>query len=194
MKLFAIYITNNATAYGEVQPLRQVVLFVWLGNPIVYKGNTFTWEQGRKLASGTMNGKNFSYAYDGNGMRFEKTVNGVKTEYYYDGSQLLMESKNGQRTWYVYGVTGIEGMIVEGDWQDSIYYFDKNTLGDIVAIRDESGDIVARYEYDAWGNHTVYNEYGGIDYSATSIGNINPFRYRGYYYDNETGFYYLQTR
>ena len=165
-----------------------------MGNPIVYKGNTFTWEQGRKLASGTMNGKNFSYAYDGNGMRYEKKVNGVKTEYYYNDTQLLMESKNGQRTWYVYGVTGIEGMIVEGDWQDSIYYFDKNTLGDIIAIRDESGDIVARYVYDAWGNHTVYNEYGGIDYSATSIGNINPFRYRGYYYDNETGFYYLQTR
>ena len=67
-------------------------------------------------------------------------------------------------------------------------------LGDIIAIRDESGDIVARYVYDAWGNHTVHNEYGGIDYSSTSIGHINPFRYRGYYYDVETGFYYLQTR
>ena len=67
-------------------------------------------------------------------------------------------------------------------------------LGDIIAIRDESGDIVARYVYDAWGNHTVQNEYGGIDYSTTSIGHINPFRYRGYYYDVETGFYYLQTR
>ena len=39
MKFIAIYITNNATAYGGVKPLRQVVLFVWLGNPIVYKGN-----------------------------------------------------------------------------------------------------------------------------------------------------------
>ena len=52
MKLFAIYITNNATTYGGAQSLRRVVLFVWLGNPIVYKGNTFTWEQGRKLVSG----------------------------------------------------------------------------------------------------------------------------------------------
>ena len=92
MKLFAIYITNNATAYGGVQPLRQAVLFVWLGNPIVYKGNTFTWEQGRKLAK---IGNSITYSYDGNGMRFEKTVNGVKTNYYYDGTQLLMESKNG---------------------------------------------------------------------------------------------------
>lgn len=56
MKLFAICITNNATAYGGAQSLRRVVLFVWLGNPIVYKGNEFTWEQGRKLANGTLNG------------------------------------------------------------------------------------------------------------------------------------------
>ena len=69
--------TKNLTAYGGAQKLRQVVLFVWLGNPIVYKGNTFTWEQGRKLASGTMNGNEFEYIYDGNGMRYEKKVNGV---------------------------------------------------------------------------------------------------------------------
>ena len=87
--------TKNLTAYGGAQKLRQVVLFVWLGNTIVYKGNTFMWEQGRKLASGTMNGNNFAYNYDGNGMRYEKKVNGVKTDYYYDGTQLLMESKNG---------------------------------------------------------------------------------------------------
>ena len=162
MRLIAIYITNNVihrASYGGAQPLRRVVLFVWLGNPIVYKGNEFTWEQGRKLVSGNMNGKSFSYDYDGNGMRFMKTVNGTTTSYYYDGAQLLMESKNGKRTWYIYGVTGIEGMIIEGGYYDSVYYFDKNTLGDIVAIRDESGNIVARYEYDAWGNCTVMNGY-----------------------------------
>ena len=95
MKLFAIYITNNATAYGGAQPLRRVVLFLCFGNPTMYKGNTFTWEQGRKLVSGTLNNQDFAYAYDGNGMRYEKVVNGTTTSYYYNGSQLLMESKNG---------------------------------------------------------------------------------------------------
>ena len=165
-----------------------------MGNPTKYKGNTFNWEQGRKLVSGTLNNKDFAYAYDGNGMRYEKVVDGVKTNYYYDGSQLLMESKNGSRIWYIYGVTGIEGMIVESGWQDSIYYFDKNTLGDIVAIRDTSGNIVATYEYDAWGNVTVMDDDGYENTSSSFIGNVNPFRYRGYYYDTETGFYYLQTR
>ena len=96
MKLIAILITNRTTAYGGEQSLCQAVLFVWLGNPIVYKGNTFTWEQGRKLVSGTLNGNSFAYRYDGNDMRYKKQVNGVRTCYYYDGTQLLMESKNGK--------------------------------------------------------------------------------------------------
>ncbi len=74
------------------------------------------------------------------------------------------------------------------------YYYEKNTLGDIIAIKDNTGSVVARYEYDAWGNHTVYDEYGIENTTNTFIGNVNPFRYRGYYYDTETGFYYLQTR
>ena len=106
MKLIAIYITNNTTAYGGAQILRQAVLFVWLDNPIIYKGNTFVWEQGRKLVSGSMNGKSFTYDYDGNGMRYEKKVNGTTTSYYWNGDQLLMESKNGKRTWYVYDMIG----------------------------------------------------------------------------------------
>ena len=55
------------------------MIFVFMGNPTTYKGNTFTWEQGRKLVNGTLNGNSFTYAYDGNGMRYEMEVNGVKT-------------------------------------------------------------------------------------------------------------------
>lgn len=183
------YTNGKLTAVNGAQ-----IVYDAMGNPTKYKGNTFNWEQGRKLVSGTLNGNSFTYAYDGNGMRYEKKVNGVKTNYYYDGSQLLMESKNGQRTWYIYGVTGIEGLIVESGYQGIVYYFDKNTLGDIVAIRDANGNIVATYSYDAWGNCTVMDAYGWTNTSSTFIGNINPIRYRGYYYDVETGFYYLQTR
>ena len=76
---------------------------------------------------------------------------------------------------------GIEGMI----YNYQTYYFDKNTLGDVVAIRNQQGEVVAEYEYDAWGN---------ITYQSGYMAENNPFRYRGYYYDEETGFYYLQTR
>ena len=63
-----------------------------------------------------------------------------------------------------------------------------------MAIRNRSGAVVAKYEYDAWGNVTVTDAEGKEETSAEFIGNKNPIRYRGYYYDAETGFYYLQTR
>ena len=57
-----------------------------------------------------------------------------------------------------------------------------------------NGDLVASYTYDAWGNHTVYDPWGDVSTYYGTIGNINPIRYRSYYYDTETGLYYLQTR
>ena len=66
--------------------------------------------------------------------------------------------------------------------------------GNIIGIYNEYGKEVARYIYDAYGNHKVLDEYGIINNNATFIGNINPFRYKGYYYDVETGFYYCNSR
>ena len=154
-----------------------------LGNPTTYKGNPFVWTQGRKLASGTLNENSFAYSYDGNGMRYKKTVNGKTTEYYMDGSRIWMENRigDGGKIYYVYDASGVAGMIYQG----TRYFFEKNTLGDIVAIWDSAGNLMGRYSYDAWGN---------ITYQSGSIASVNPFRYRGYYYDTETGFYYLQTR
>ena len=65
------------------------------------------------------------------------------------------------------------------------YYYVLNLQGDVVKLIQESGGVVARYTYDAWGN---------ILDSGGNLAAINPLRYRGYYYDNETGFYYLQSR
>ena len=69
------------------------------------------------------------------------------------------------------------------------YYFQKNLQGDIIAIVDASGTVVGKYSYDAWGKCTItyQNSRAGVTYA-------NPFRYRGYYFDQETGFYYLQSR
>ena len=54
--------------------------------------------------------------------------------------------------------------------------------------------MVASYSYDAWGNHTVYDEYGDVNTYYGTIGNINPIRYRGYYFDTEIGLYLIQGR
>ena len=63
-----------------------------------------------------------------------------------------------------------------------------------IMLIDSNGNVVVRYTYDAWGNHTVRTNDGTEIAEATHIGNINPIRYRGYYFDTEIGLYYLQTR
>ena len=71
------------------------------------------------------------------------------------------------------------------------YWFEKNLQGDIVAVYNESGTKLITYKYDAWGNvSTTILNYSGNNWFAY----YNPFRYRGYYYDVETGFYYLNSR
>ena len=72
---------------------------------------------------------------------------------------------------------------------DTLYYYLYNVQGDVIAImRAATGQVVARYSYDAWGKCTVTNATG------YTVGEKNPFRYRGYYYDTETGLYYLNSR
>ena len=65
------------------------------------------------------------------------------------------------------------------------YYYVKNLQGDVMRIVDATGAVVANYTYDAWGKVTN---------SGNIIGLYNPIRYRVYYYDTDTGFYYLQSR
>ena len=74
-------------------------------------------------------------------------------------------------------------------WDGSKYYFVKNLQGDVLHILDNMGNVVVSYEYDAWGK--VSSVTGSM---ADTLGQINPIRYRSYYYDNETGFYYLNSR
>ena len=63
-----------------------------------------------------------------------------------------------------------------------------------MCLIDNNGNTVVEYYYDAWGNHKVVDEKGDEITDQDNVGNLNPFRYRGYYYDTETGLYFLQTR
>lgn len=66
------------------------------------------------------------------------------------------------------------------------YYYVTNLQGDVIAILDKNGNCVVEYTYDAWGK--ILSVIGSL---KDSLGYNNPLRYRGYCYDNETGFYYL---
>jgi len=151
------------------------------GNPTSYLGHTLTWEKGRQLKSFDGN----SYTYNANGIRTSKTVNGVKHEYTLDGTKVLREVWNDNTLTPLYDN---EDSVCGIDYNGFAYYFQKNLQGDVIAITNSYGNVVARYTYDAWGVCTVVSDETGI------IARVNPFRYRGYYYDSEIGLYYLQSR
>ena len=153
---------------------------------------TFTWKNGRQLATATANGKSLSFTYNDQGMRLTKTVDGVTHTYSLDGDRIVAEEWGNQLLVYFYDDAGLPmGMMYRNssyaDKQFDYYLYEKDVFGNIIAIYNASGTKVASYCYDAWGNCTVLTNTNGI-------GAMNPFRYRGYYLDTETNLYYLQSR
>ncbi|MCH5148150.1 MAG: hypothetical protein J1G05_02135 [Clostridiales bacterium] len=146
-----------------------------VGNPVIYRGNPAEWTRGRLLAS--YNGTTFEY--DAFGLRTKK--NDIK--FTYDSAGRLKKQSNGLEFFYDhYGLVGI-------NYLGEYYTYCKDIQGNIVAILDTNDNMVVEYRYDAWGNHSIIAEDKYLP-----LANANPFRYRSYYYDTETGLYYLKTR
>ena len=150
-----------------------------MGNPTTYRGNTATWK-GRQMTS--FNGVNFTY--DGRGRRAGKG----SITFLYDSQGRIIKQSNGLEFFYDFeGIAAVK-------YNSTMYFYQKDAQGNIIGILDSNGNVVVQYYYDAWGNHKVVTADGNAIASSSRIGNINPFRYRGYYYDTETGLYFLQTR
>ncbi len=160
------------------------------GNPITYGDKTLTWTRGTLLSSITEGNNTISFNYDGFKERIRKTVNNTVTTYKYIDNRLLVENRNGYAIRYYYSHAGVIGF----EYDDDIYIYEKNIQQDVIAIRNSSNQIVARYIYDAWGNHKVLNPNNTQNTSSSFIGNINPIRYRSYYYDADLKMYWLTSR
>lgn len=178
-----------------------------MGNPIrISDGGvvkTLSWGEGRMLLGVQTNASNYSqYTYDVDGLRTRKVVavNGIKTT-----------------TEYAWGDNGLAGTIIrdstatttvvphydsEGEAigftvkrvptrlsspsTTNTYTYVKNLQGDVLRILDSNGNAVVNYTYDPWGKPTVTGD--------EELATLNPCSYRGYDYDEETGYYYLQSR
>ena len=163
------------------------------GNPVTYYNGRdyhFDWSKGRQLTEAVVGGQTVKYAYDMAGVRSSKQV-GDTTYTYTTLSGKVMRQAWGDNNAleFVYDDSSQPfAVIYKHGSAAELYYYLVNAQGDVAAILDSSGTMVASYNYDAWGSCTVYNS------SDAAIGDLNPLRYRGYYYDAETGFYYLQSR
>ena len=159
------------------------------GNPLVYRdGMSFSWENGRNLKTVRMQNDSFiNMKYDINGMRTLKSSESRDVRYFYDSKSVMTGLSYEDNAVYFYYDT--DGTPTAMSFDDTMYYYIKNLQGDIVKIVNQDGNTVVTYTYDAFGKITKQT-----DTTTYGIAKLNPFRYRGYVYDDETGLYYLQSR
>ena len=147
-----------------------------------FQGKALTWHYLGLLGSAGST----SFTYDTSGRRLSKTTGGTTTNYYYAGDMLVGQKTGNNELEFMFDSSGdYFGFTYNG----TAYYYIKNLQGDVISIFNANGNEVATYTYDAWGRTLATTDTSGVNISA-----INPIRYRGYYYDTETGFYFLQTR
>lgn len=161
------------------------------GNVLTYGDREYNWNTGRHLESITDGDNEYSYTYDENGIRTSKTVNNVTT-YYNTKDGVILSQTDGVNTWYFqYDTNGTPlGFIYNG----TQYFYMTNQMGDVIGLTKANGEIFAVYVYDEWGSLLSIETLDSTSQEDLAIANSNPLRYRGYYYDNETEMYYLQSR
>ena len=168
----------------------QAITYDAMGNPLQYRdGLSFTWKNGRQLATVTQNNETLAMTYDCNGLRTQKGG----THYYYDSENNLIAMSDGTHTLFFY--YDENGNATSFSLGGNMYFYVKNLQGDIINIVDENGSVVVRYDYDVLGKITaVKNGSNQTITDPASLAFLNPLRYRGYVCDDETGLYYLQSR
>ncbi len=176
---------DKLTAYNGI-PITYATDGKDIGNPLTYDGYTYTWEEGRQLKTISGNGLDISFKYNSEGIRTEKQVGNVVTKYHLVGDKVTFEDNGTDKIYYTYGS---DGRLVSMNLNGVEYYYVRNAQGDIVGLLDESGTEMVSYVYDSWGK--LVSTTGTL---KDTVGAKNPYRYRGYRYDTETGLYYLKSR
>ena len=167
-------VNGNAIAYDAI------------GNPLSDGTWTYTWQNGRQLQKMQKSGVTAEFVYNADGLRVQKTVNGVATKYTLHGKNVVHMTSGTDELHFFYDAQNRPAVVV---YNGTAYAYVKSLQGDVVAILDENGNAVVSYGYDAWGAPLWCT--GEL---AETLGKVQPFRYRGYVFDEETGLYYLRSR
>jgi len=157
------------------------------GNPTSDGTWTYTWEKGRQLKSMSRAGETATFTYNADGLRVKKvcTTTGT-TNYTLHGKNLVHLSNGSNNLHFFYDAQNRPAVVV---FNGAAYGYVHNLQGDIVAIVNNAGTRVVEYAYDAWGK--PLSKTGSM---ASTLGILNPFRYRGYIYDDETQTFDLHDR
>ena len=157
-----------------------------IGNPLSDGTWTYTWQNGRQLQKMQKSGVTAEFVYNADGLRVQKTVNGVATKYTLHGKNVVHMTSGTDELHFFYDAQNRPAVVV---YNGTAYAYVKSLQGDVIALLDGTGNVVVSYVYDAWGMPI-----GKSGTLAETLGTLNPFRYRGYVFDEETGLYYLRSR
>ena len=157
-----------------------------IGNPLNDGTWTYTWQNGRQLQKMQKAGVTAEFVYNADGLRVQKTVNGVVTKYTLHGKNVVHMTSGTDELHFFYDAQNRPAVVV---YNGTAYAYVKSLQGDIVALLNGAGNVVVSYVYDAWG--APIGKSGSM---AETLGSVQPFRYRGYVFDEETGLYYLRSR
>ncbi len=177
----------------------QTITYDAIGNPLNDGTWTYTWQAGRQLKQMSAEGTSVSFKYDHNGMLVQKVVEQSwypeTANYTYHGKLLTHmtvdytdfdEVAHQDEMHFFYDAQSRPAKV---SYNGVIYTYAHNLQGDVVGLLDNSGNLVVEYKYDAWGR--LLSTTGAL---ADTLGKRNPFRYRGYVFDEETGLCYLRNR
>ena len=172
-----------------------------IGNITNLNGSEYSW-LGRQLQSvSNSDNSNTTYSYNADGQRIAKVVNSANGDeynygYYYNGDilagyKLVITKSDGSSTThniaFMYDENGEAfGFSING----KEYFYVKNAQNDVVRIVDSANETVVSYQYDSWGKLLSCEDTSENDI----VSFINPYTYRGYYYDSDTQLYYLSSR
>ena len=170
----------------------ETIAYDAMGNPTVYRGMELGWKNSSELTEIVKDQTTIRYRYDKEGMRNRK--------YLSDGTTVLYQVQDGQiigeqhlredQEKPLYEMTfsyDADGTLFSMNCDGKDYYYILNPTGDVIALVDTGWNTVVSYAYDSWGKVTAIE--GDQD-----LGKKNPLRYRGYYWDEEIGLYYLASR
>lgn len=156
-------------------------------NPKQYGDKTFGFE-GRRLVKLESDKTKIEYLYDDQGLRVEKILSsGKQYKYFYDNKNLICEITSDHRLDFLYDESGLLYGFIKNNSERYLYV--KDSFQNILGIVNDAGRLLVKYKYNAWGEIQEIEDLSGSDLS-----HINPFRFKGYYYDEESGMYYCKSR
>ncbi len=174
-----------------------------IGNPLSGGTWTYTWQAGRQLRSmskvegGSTVTMEFTYNHAGLRTKKVKKVNDTvteTTEYILNGKNVVELNHTNHATsvtnrlHFFYDTQDKQAMV---EFNGVKYSYAYNLQGDVVGIVDSTGNVVVEYSYDAWGKPISTTANSTL---TTELAELNPFRYRGYVWDQETWMHYCRTR